>query len=123
MTMENDRRRYPRIACEGTAVLQLRSETPSRARIMDLSAEGAHLIFDDPQQIQPGNEIELAFEIDNMFFAVRAEARSVRSNQSVGVYFPNMTENGRTDLQGLVGLLTQFTHRPAWTSAPSMVPA
>jgi hypothetical protein len=116
--MENDRRRYPRVACEGIAVLELGSEVPSTARIMNLSAEGCHLIFDDPQQIEQGTEIEMAFELDNMFFAVRAEAKSVRSNQSVGMYFPDMSETGRANLQGLVGLMTQFTHQPATISAP-----
>jgi len=116
--MENDRRHYPRVACHGIAVLELGSEVPSRARVMDLSAEGCHLIFDDPQEIQQDTEIEMAFELDNIFFAVRAQAKSIRSNQSVGMYFPDMSETGRADLQGLVGLIAQFTHQPATIAAP-----
>ena len=115
--MENDRRRYSRVACEGIAVLELGNEVPLTARIMDLSAEGCHLIFDDPQEIAQDTEVEMAFELDNMFFAVRAQAKSIRSNQSVGMYFPDMSETGRANLQGLVSLMTQFTTQPASIAA------
>jgi c-di-GMP-binding flagellar brake protein YcgR len=111
--MEHDRRRYPRISCNYKAALDLGAAEPCKARIVDLSAEGCLLMFDNPQSIRRGSEMLMAFEVENIPFGVLAQAKSIRSGTSVGVYFPEMTERGRADLLGLIGLMTQFAGKPA----------
>jgi len=111
--MENDRRRYPRINCNGIAAIDLGNDRHCPAHLLDLSAEGCHLVFDTPQSIERDTEMLMTFEVENFPFGVRAQAKSIRSDTSVGMYFPDLTEQGRADLEGLVGLMTQFARPPA----------
>ena len=106
--MENERRRHPRFSYKGNAVLDLRNANPCRAQMVDLSAEGCQLQFESPQSIEHDAQMLMMFEIDNIPFAVRAQAKSIRSATNVGMYFPEMTENGRADLQGAIDLMKQF---------------
>jgi PilZ domain len=110
--MENDRRSYPRVRCNCPAALDLGADQPTHARIVDLSAEGCHLLFDSPQDIRRGTEMLMTFEVENIPFGVRAQAKSIRSDTSVGIYFPEMIESNRADLQALVSLMAQFTPQP-----------
>jgi hypothetical protein len=111
--MENDRRQHPRVNCNGIAGIQITQDELAPAHIVDLSAEGCHLLFDSPQQIARGTEMLMTFEVNNIPFGVRAQAKSIRSDTSIGFYFPEVTEAGRSDLQGLVSLMSQFTPQPA----------
>ena len=113
--MENDRRRYPRISCNGNATIDLGAALPSKASIVDLSAEGCLLKFDKPQNIRANAEMLMTFEVENIPFGVIAKAKSIRSATSVGVHFPEMTQAGRSELQGLIGLMSQFAPQPAAT--------
>jgi hypothetical protein len=110
--MENDRRRCPRVSCNYAAALDLGVSQPTTARIVDLSAEGCLLMFDNPQSIRRGAEMLMSFEVENIPFGVLAQAKSIRSDTSVGVYFPEMTEGGSANLKSLVGLVAQFTPQP-----------
>jgi hypothetical protein len=122
--MENDRRHYPRISCNGIAAIDLGNDRHCPAHLIDLSAEGCHLVFDTPQRIERDTEMLMTFEVENFPFGVRAQAKSIRSDTSVGMYFPDLTEQGRADLQGLIGLMAQFSpqsspDRYPWEPAPA----
>jgi hypothetical protein len=116
--MEIDRRRYPRISCDGVATLDLGGDAPCLAHLLDLSVEGCHLLFDSPQSIQRDEEVLMTFEVGNVPFDVRARAKSIRSDTSVGVYFTELTENGRADLESLLGMMAEGERLPGANRMP-----
>jgi PilZ domain len=122
--MENDRRISPRFACNGLAKIRISNEPPIPVHVLDLSAEGCHLLLEAPCSIGRDSEVVMTFEVDGVPFNTILTAKSIRSETSFGFRFPKMTEEVLIQLQSLVGLSGQLTPRLApnrfpWEAAPA----
>ena len=96
------RRRHSRFECKGIAqVYFTRSAVPCPAEILNLSVGGALVVMQQPRDTYPGENMEVAFTVNDLPFRVRAQVRSVRSDRVLGVLF-SPSERVKGHLEDLV---------------------
>ncbi len=106
--MRSDQRQHPRLACEGTAEVQLLEDSSGvSARILDLSVEGCLVELDSPLPLKQGLSVEITFTVMQLPFRVRAEVRALRAAQTIGFKFPMLSARIRSQLEDLIGELDE----------------
>ena len=112
--MPHERRRSIRRECNGTSCLQLVGEEVEAAgRVVNLSAEGCLLAFQQPLSLTQGAMVEIAFEVNQLPFRVRAQVRSARADTLVGFHFPALSRRVRAQLEDLLEELLENHQRHA----------
>lgn len=98
-----EKRRFPRIACSGSAGIQIAAgESVVPARIVNLSAGGCLIAFDKPQPLTQDMAVELSFHINHLPFRVRGQATSIRSGNKVGFRFLQLSDRTRRQLGDVI---------------------
>lgn len=111
-----EKRRYPRIACSGSAGVQMVAGEPVvPARIVDLSAGGCLMAFDKPQKLTEDMAVELSFHVNHLPFRMRGQTASIRSGNKIGFRFPQLSGRTRRQLgdvmDELIGnIVKRFAH-------------
>ena len=97
--MPHDRRQSPRCKCAGVSTLYLPGEQASaRARVVNLSTGGCLLAFHQPLPLQTEAMVEIAFEVNQLPFRVRAQ---------VGFHFPALSRRVELQLEDLLDELQE----------------
>lgn len=98
-----EKRRQTRIFCTGTAGIQMRrGEAYYPAKIVNLSAGGCLMVLEKPQLLSQDTIVELTFQINNLPFGVRGQAKGIRSDTRIGFQFPLLTDKVQRQLEDLV---------------------
>ncbi|MGA2832720.1 MAG: PilZ domain-containing protein [Terracidiphilus sp.] len=120
--MSEQRRRNPRIECDGSVGVQLdASGIPCLARVANLSAEGCLIVFKEPQRLSQDMIVELAFKVDNLKFRVWGQVRAIRSDRQVGFQFPLLSDRVRGRIEDLIAqLIEDFLIKGSSQYAPEM---
>jgi hypothetical protein len=72
--MTKDNRKVPRLECTGTAsMLVTPGAAECLARIVDLSARGCLLVFQEPLTLEKSALVELTFSVKNVPFRERRQ--------------------------------------------------
>ncbi len=112
-------RRHTRYSCEGTAnVRVLRVESRFQGRILDLSATGAFIGFDQPFRIEFGHRVELEVVIAGIPFRAMGCVRVVVPARGIGVEFTDISDRGRRQLQQILFELQTVNPPPLSPSPP-----
>ncbi len=99
-------RRQTRYPCDGTAnVRVLRVESKFQGRILDLSATGAFIAFDQPFRIEFGHRLELEVVVGGIPFRAMACVRLAEPARGIGVQFTDIADRGRRQLQQILAEL------------------
>jgi c-di-GMP-binding flagellar brake protein YcgR len=100
--MTDEKRRYPRIACKGTAGVQM---APGGSRcpaiIVNLSAGGCLLVLKEPQSISQDAIVELTFTINNLPFRTPGQVKAKRSDTAIGFEFRLLSDSLRRQIEAL----------------------
>ncbi len=111
--MHREKRKHVRQYCSGIADAYPRPDAaPHRARIADLSLEGCLLHFEGAHQLEIGETLEIAFNVNQLPFRVRARVRAVRSAKSLGAQFDSVSGRTERRLAELVEELREDYYRP-----------
>jgi c-di-GMP-binding flagellar brake protein YcgR len=106
--MTDEKRRYPRIECKGTAGVQMApggSRCP--ATIVNLSVGGCLLVLKEPQSISLGTIVELTFTINNLPFRTPAQLKAKQSDTAIGFEFRLLTDSIRRQIEALLEQLIE----------------
>ena len=110
--MPYERRRSIRRDCNGSSSLKVvGAPVEAEARILNLSAEGCLLAFQKPLELPQGAMVEIAFNVNQLPFRVRAEVRSARADTLVGFQFPALSRRVRAQLEDLLDELLENHQR------------
>jgi c-di-GMP-binding flagellar brake protein YcgR len=105
-----ERRRSPRFGYSGKADIQLAARNPiTSGNIVNLSAEGCLVTFQEPLSIAHDEIVEVAFKVNGLPFSLRAQAKSIRSGTSIGFKFPLLSAKARRRLEDLIEQLMETT--------------
>ena len=98
-----EKRRHTRILCTGSAGVQMRAgEAFHPAKIVNLSAGGCLMALQKPQSLSQDTMVELTFQINDLPFRVRGQAKGTRSDTRIGFQFPLLSKSIRRQLEDLV---------------------
>ena len=115
-TIQN--RRQTRYCCEGSAnVRVLRVESKFQGRVLDLSASGAFIGFDQPFRIEFGHRVELELVVVGIPFRAMGCVRVTEPARGVGVEFTDLSARGQRQLQQILAEL-QGPASPAGSPQP-----
>ncbi len=122
--MPHERRSGIRRECTGTSCLQVTGkESEIKARVVNLSAEGCLLAFPQPLPLTQGAMVEIAFEVNQLPFRVRAQVRSAHADTLVGFHFPALSRRVQVQLQDLLEeLLENHQRHVVFLQARAAVP-
>lgn len=103
-----EKRRHPRFGCSGTAEVQFSpQDDPLAARVLNLSDAGCRLMVQQPHGAEVGDTVEIAFEVNQLPFRVRAEIKVVVSRVTIGVEFLGLSRRSSQRIQDLVDELAE----------------
>jgi c-di-GMP-binding flagellar brake protein YcgR len=105
-----EQRRYSRIACSAAASVQMAAgEAFVPSSVVNLSAGGCLMAFENPYSLPLGTTVELVFQINQLPFRARGLVKTIRSGTEtsgtgtkIGFQFSHLSGNARRLLEGLV---------------------
>ena len=102
MAGPEEKRKHSRFACKGKAqVFFLPSAAPCPAEVLNLSVSGGLIVLQLPRDVSTGENVEVAFTVNQLPFRVRAQVRAVRSDRVFGVLF-TLSERVKGHLEDLI---------------------
>ena len=120
-----ERRRHPRFECSGKAGVQLAAgDEFYPAQLVNLSAGGCLLEFQQPRALDRDASVELVFHLDKTPFQVKGRAKSQHSEKRVGFQFPVLSGRARRQLDDLIDdLIERIVKRLTAPSAGEVLEA
>lgn len=105
MSSVDERRRVPRYRCSGPSDFRILGWHLRRGRILNLCLDGCLIA---PRQLtgyEPGDLLDLRFEVNHLSFRAVAVVRSVHNDGALGVEILNLSGRNRTQLRELIAEL------------------
>lgn len=82
-------------------------QPPCLARVVNLSAEGCRLVFQDPLDLEREALVEIVFTVNQLPFRVRAQVRALISGTTVGFAFVHLSGRLSSNLRDLIDELAE----------------
>jgi c-di-GMP-binding flagellar brake protein YcgR len=108
MRSMGERRRHPRFECSGEAgVLLSAGEELIPAKLVNLSAGGCLLEFDEPRKLERDATVELRFHLDDQPLQMKGAAKSMHAENQIGFQFLQSNRSVRRRLDELINDLIE----------------
>jgi c-di-GMP-binding flagellar brake protein YcgR len=98
-----EKRHHPRLGCIGPAAVQVATGEPViPAAIVDLSVGGCRVVLRQPRDLPTDTQVELTFSVHHLPFRVRGQVKAIRSDSTIGLQFPVLSERVQKQLDDLM---------------------